>query len=520
MNWGKSLVLVLLAGMTILSSTGCESSWSDNDIEEIAPPEEWTDETLDNDSEEIARPEGWTDETHGNDTEPDYEVVFPQDEVNEMSITIAPEDWEAMQANMTVLFGEPGQEGGAGRFPGRGGNMPDRPFADGDLQRPDGMIPGGGGAPGGGMGNMNSENPMWVTATIEFEGLIWTNVGVRYKGNSSLISGWRSGTLKLPFKLDFDEFEDDYPEIDDQRFYGFKQLSLSNAFSDPTYMRDAISADILEEAGLAAAETAFYEIYLDYGEGPVYLGLYVMIEVIDDTVIDRVFGDDSGNIYEGDGSGCSLAEGTFDSIESGFEKENNESDEDWSDIETLYNILHSKERLTDPETWRAELESVFDVDAFLEWLAISAIIQHWDSYGQMSHNFYLYHDPDSDRLIWISWDHNQVLSNGGMGNRDGAGGMGGDTSLGKEEVNQNWPLIRYLLDDPVYNDLYNGYLEETIDGPFDPEALENQCRELAELISPYVDEGSGSGFESSVQSLIDRIYERYEITKNYVEAMD
>jgi spore coat protein CotH len=73
---------------------------------------------------------------------------------------------------------------------------------------------------------MTPENPTWVPATIEFEGNTWTNVGVRYKGNSSLTSGWRSGTLKLPLKLDFDEFEDDYPEIDDQRFYGFKQFDL------------------------------------------------------------------------------------------------------------------------------------------------------------------------------------------------------------------------------------------------------------------------------------------------------
>ena len=54
---------------------------------------------------------------------------------------------------------------------------------------------------------------MWVPATIEFEGNTWTNVGVRYKGNSSLTSGWRGGTLKLPLKLDFDEFEDHHPEM-------------------------------------------------------------------------------------------------------------------------------------------------------------------------------------------------------------------------------------------------------------------------------------------------------------------
>jgi hypothetical protein len=50
-----------------------------------------------------------------------------------------------------------------------------------------------------------------------------------------------------------------------------------------------------------ARKRRFYELFVDYGEGPVNFGLYTMIEVIDDTVIDRVFGDDDGNIYEADG---------------------------------------------------------------------------------------------------------------------------------------------------------------------------------------------------------------------------
>jgi hypothetical protein len=249
---------------------------------------------------------------------------------------------------------------------------------------------------------------------------------------------------------------------------------------------------------------------MDYGDGPVSLGLYVAIEVIDDTVIDSFFGDDSGNIYEGEGPGTSLAEGTANQIQTSFQKENNEQDADWSDVEALYNVLHSEERTSDPEAWRESLESIFDVDTFLEWLSISAVIEHWDSYGSMSHNFYLYNDPDTGLLTWISWDHNEVLGVAGGGTR-------GNTSLGKEEVGQNWPLIRYLLDDPVYYDLYIDYIGETINGVFNPETLERKCEELAELIAPYAaKESSEAAFESAVQELIDRIYERYQATTTFL----
>jgi spore coat protein H len=473
MNWKRSICLVTLVGLMVMVMAGCVK------VGESVPTSA---------SNQTTRPEGWTEETHSNNVDPNYETVFPQDKVNQIKITITPEDWDAMQANMIELLGPPGagQRGEAPRAPG---------------------IPG--------WIDITPENPMWVPVTIEFNGLTWTNVGIRYKGSSSLRSGWNSGSLKLPLKLDFDEFEDEYPEIENQRFYGFKQLSLSNAFSDSTYMRDAIAADLLAEAGLVAAETAYYEVILDYGEGPVNLGLYVAIEVIDDTVIDRFFGDDSGNIYEGDGPGVSLAEGTASQIQDSFLKENNQQDADWSDIETLYAVLHSEQRTSDPEAWRESLESIFDVDVFLEWLAISAIIQHWDTYGQMSHNFYLYHDPDTDLLNWISWDHNQVLAGGGMGRPGGArapgGGMGRNVSLGRDEAGQDWPLIRYLLDDPVYHSRYIDYIEETTSGAFNPETLEKECQELAELIAPYAAKESGeAAFESAVQELINRIYERYQ----------
>jgi hypothetical protein len=437
-----------------------------------------------------------------------------------------------MQANMVDLFDEAGSGGDGRGFPGelaRPEGAPPQPGADafgdgfeppegGDRAAPPEGAPPGGRPGGGGFGggDMTPENPMWVPATIEFEGKTWTNVGLRYKGNSSLTSGWRSSTLKLPLKLDFDEFEDDYPEISGQRFYGFKQLSLANGFSDPSFMRDAATSAILEEAGLPAAETAFYEVILDYGEGPVTLGLYTMIEVIDDTVVERTFGSDDGNIYEADGSAASFAASTFSQIEQSFQKENNKYEADWSDIKELFEVLHDDQRTSDPAAWRADLEAIFEVDSFLEWLAISAVIQHWDAYGNMSHNYYLYHDPDSGQLKWISWDHNMAMS---TGTGDGAGGGPGSrsVSLDKAEVNDNWPLIRCLLDDPVYYALYLDYLAETVEGAFDPDHMAETYQTTAELIAPYAAADVGeAAFDAAVQQLIEHAYQRADSVEEFL----
>ncbi len=465
------------------------------------------------------RPNGWDEYSHGNDTDPDYAVVFPEAQVNTLTLTISPDNWQAMQADMTTLYGEFGTRSGGGpggMGPGGQGGGP------GAGQPPAG---GGGRRPGGGDANIGAmfptENPIWVAVDVEFEGQTWTNVGMRYKGNSSLSGSWGEGSLKLPFRLDFDQFEDTYPEIDNQRFYGFKALSFSSNFRDGSYLHERVAADIFREAGIPSAHTAFYAVYVDYGTGPVYLGLYTGVEMIDDTVIETQFADDSGNLYKPEGSAATFALGTF--AEEDFDKETNEEAADYSDVLALYTALHEGTRLTDPATWRANLETVFNADGFMQWLAVNTVIQNWDTYGTMSHNFYLYHDPMTGQLAWIPWDNNEALSGGG-----GFGRRNGNGALDLASFGEEWPLIRFLMDDPEYQTLYVSYVEATVNGAFEPPQMAARYQELHDLIAPYVlgtggqpadpQLDSAAAFESSLTTLIEHVNTRYTAAVEYVNA--
>jgi hypothetical protein len=158
------------------------------------------------------------------------------------------------------------------------------------------------------------------------------------------------------------------------------------------------------------------------------------------------------------------------------------------------------------------------VDTCLEWLAINTTIENWDAYGNMSHNYYLYHDSDSGQLEWISWDHNEAMSarTAGRGGR-GPGGM--SVSLDMAAVNENWPLIRYLLDDPVYYGLYLDYLAETITGPFDPDHMAEAYQTWAELIEPYAATDVGAeAFDAAVKQLIDHAYQRVETVQEFLST--
>jgi len=373
-------------------------------------------------------------------------------------------------------------------------------------------------AGGGNQVEDDETNPVWVPVTINFEDDTWTNVGLRFKGNSSLKNTWSSGSYKLPLKLDFDEFEDDYAEIDDQRFYGFKQLSLSSNFKDSSYLHEKVAADIFREAGVPAAQTAFYQVYVDYGEGPVYFGLYTMVEVIDDTVIETQFEDGSGNVYKPSGAGATFSAGSFS--EAFFDKETNQDEADYSDILALYQALHAENRISDPETWRAELETVFDVAGFLQYLAVNTVIQNWDTYGVMSHNYYLYNDPETGLLTWIPWDNNEAFNSGNVRS----------LSLSLDEVNANWPLIRYLMDDPVYQAAYASNIESLINGAFNPDTISARFQELHELIRPYLvglngeNEGyssiqSEAAFDATLDGLIEHVNSRYVAANAYLETI-
>ena len=88
------------------------------------------------------------------------------------------------------------------------------------------------------------------------------------------------------------------------------------------------------------------------------MGLYTVIEVVDDTVVKRHFGSDDGNIHEGEESAASFVASACNQIAVSFQKESNEDQGDWSDIEALFDVLHTDQRTSDPAAWRADLEAV------------------------------------------------------------------------------------------------------------------------------------------------------------------
>jgi len=412
-------------------------------------------------------------------------MVFNQEKVQRLDITISSDNWSAMQADLESIFGEISTQ--------RPGLPPLKSETASSL--------------------INSD-PIWVDCSVKQDGIEWYHVGIRYKGNSSLQSAYQAGNNKLSLKLDFDEFEDDFSGMTDQRFYGFKQLNLNNNFDDASLMREKVGADLFREFGLASAQTSFCEVYIDNGSGPEYYGLYTIVEEVDNTVIKTQFANDSGNIYKPDGDAASFASGTFNTEE--FYLKNNEDIADYSDVEALYNIINSSLRTSNTEVWKDSLEKVLDVDIFLKWLAVNTTIQNWDTYANMTHNYYLYNNPENNLLTWIPWDNNEAFQ---FGKQSGA------VSLELSEVTDSWPLISYLIEQDEYKTIYNNYLSKFIEDVFNSENMVPLYTKYYDLLKDYAyAEQSGytfinndTDFDNAVETLKTHVQTRNDAVNSYLK---
>jgi spore coat protein H len=203
----------------------------------------------------------WTEASHGKSA-PNYQMVFPENEVNRLDIEIGSAEWNNINLNMETICGIPFGAMVNGEIPS---TFPDAEY---------------------------------VPSTVTFNGKKWKNVGFRLKGNKGLFYAWNDGISKFPFRLNFDKFEDEFPGIINQHFYGFEELSFSPGLNDPSLIREKLAADIFKNAGVPAAQTSFCRVFVDIGNGPKYWGLYCMLELPEDNMVQVQLGETNGNIYK------------------------------------------------------------------------------------------------------------------------------------------------------------------------------------------------------------------------------
>jgi len=377
--------------------------------------------------------------------DPKADDIFSPTKIWQFHLAVSAKDYEAMQPIGAGFFGGPGGQG----FPGR---SPTPPKA---ADRPTDVHKGG---------SFGLEFP-FVHADFIAEGMTYKDVGLRYKGGGSYVmSGNR---LKRNFKVELDHYNPDL------RFHAQKKLNLNAGVMDPTGAREALAFAVYREAGVPAPRTAFAEVTLTvpgkYDNELV--GLYTLIEQVDKAFLADRFKNGKGLLMKPEvRPSPDMMRGPlghrgddWEPYKAALQPKRDAAKEEQRRVIEFTRLIS----LADDTKFRKEIADYLDMDPFLRFLAVTALLANMDSFFVGGHNAYVYLNPETKKFIFIPWDLD--LAFGGFflfGSPD----QQADISLTHPYAGEH-KLVDRLLAMPEIKEKYDRVLKEVASSSFTKERL-------------------------------------------------
>lgn len=385
----------------------------------------------------------------------------------------------------------------------------------------------------------NAESEEYYACTLEIDGETYKNVAIRGKGNTSLTKVAAYGNDRYSFKVEFDRYDSSVT------YHGLDKLCLNNIIQDNTYMKDYLCYRLMAEMGVASPLCSYVYVSVNGSDW----GLYLAVEGIEESFLQRNYGSDYGELYKpdsqsmgggrGNGKGFDMddldpAENAGDNAKpdgkGGGRDGMNSSDDTLlkyidDDPDSYPNIFdNAKTDISKSDKKRLiaalkalsgdEPEQAVDVDAVIRYFVVHNFVLNFDSYtGSMIHNYYLY--EDDGQMQMIPWDYN--LAFGAFQSAGGATSLvnypiddpvsGGDTS--------DRPMLAWIFQNEEYTELYHKYFAELISTVFDSGAFAQEFDSVVQMISPYVESDptkfcTYEEFETGAQTLREFCLKRAE----------
>lgn len=233
-----------------------------------------------------------------------------------------------------------------------------------------------------------ADQKTWVHGSFKCGNVQFADVGVRRKGSST----FRALPQKAALKIRFDRY------VSGQSFVGFRDLTLNNSVSDPTFIAERLSYHVFRTAGLPAMRTASAQVAIN---GAPW-GLYVNVETPNKQLNARLFGANANTLYE-----VNYGSQWLPGVEDGFEEE--VGDGTLSDVTALFASVQAAQNAT----LLGDVANVLDTTEWLKFSATEAAVGHYDGYGfgiWGSHNYFMAGDLGG-RFRLIPWSTDLTMSN-------------------------------------------------------------------------------------------------------------
>ena len=139
----------------------------------------------------------------------------------------------------------------------------------------------------------NAESEEYSPCNLVIDGEAVKNVGIRGKGNTSLSSVKNMDSSRYSFKIEFDQYENG------KSYHGLDKLCLNNIIQDNTYMKDYLAYTLMYDFGVDAPLCSFAYITVNGDDW----GLYLAVEAVEDSFLERNYGSNYGDLYKPDALG-------------------------------------------------------------------------------------------------------------------------------------------------------------------------------------------------------------------------
>ena len=133
-------------------------------------------------------------------------------------------------------------------------------------------------------------NEEYTSCAVVIDNEAYKNVAIRAKGNTSLTQVKSYGNNRYSFKIEFDHYDST------KTYHGLDKLCLNNIIQDNTYMKDYLCYRMMSEFGVDSPLCSYVYITVN-GED---WGLYLAVEGIEDSFLQRNYGNDVGELYKPD----------------------------------------------------------------------------------------------------------------------------------------------------------------------------------------------------------------------------
>ncbi len=236
----------------------------------------------------------------------------------------------------------------------------------------------------------------YYPATLEWSGHAVRNAGIRSRGGGS-----RNGT-KLGMRVDFGRFSDS------QTFLGLRSIVLDNLGQDASGVKERVAMRLYERLGLVVPREAHAQLYVN-GQ---YLGLYALVESVDEDFARRAFGE-PGYLFEYEydtewflsypGPELEKYRELFDPVTHRRSR-----------LDALYGPLHELLRLVNEsrdEEFQALVGRYLDLPLFMRHVAAQNFAAQLDGilgYAGVN-NFYVYRPEQSPRSQFLAWDEDNAF---------------------------------------------------------------------------------------------------------------